>query len=136
MPFRCHDHDCSGYRFSGTELILELTCPDFPQWGDLAGRRCDITFHGVLCHHLESVQQSNTIFDIVETTVALVEADYAHVFAHLKNQGWPRLEKDDASLTDLVSRNGLTVYEISSSYGMTGFVVAHSASQENGSALP
>jgi hypothetical protein len=125
-----HDNICRGYRFSGVrrQLVLET---EYPCGSEKEGRQSDIIFEGVWCHHLESVQEGNIIFDIEEVSLGQVEHEFAGVFERLRNYGWPRLENQDDSLAGLVRRHQLCVYRIGSSYGMEGFVVAKSVRQTN-----
>jgi hypothetical protein len=125
-----HDNTCSGYRFSGVDrqLILET---EFPCGSEKEGQRSDIVFDGVWCHHLESAQEGNTIFDIEEVDLAQVENEFRGVFDRLRNYGWPRLETKDDTLPAVVERHQLSVYRIGSSYGIEGFVVAKSVRQTN-----
>ncbi len=89
-----HDNTCSGYRFSGVDrqLILET---EYPCGSEKEGQRSDIVFDGVWCHHLESVQEGNIIFDIEEVDLAQVEDEFRGVFDRLKNYGWPRELEDE-----------------------------------------
>lgn len=125
-----HDNTCAGYRFSGVDrqLILET---EYPSGSEKEGQRSDIVFDEVWCHHLESVQEGNTIFDIEEVDLAQVENEFRDVFVRLKNHGWPRLEKRNDTFSAVVERHQLSVYRIGSSYGLDGFVVAKSVRQTN-----
>ena len=125
-----HDNTCSGYRFSGVErqLVLET---EYPCGSDKEGQRSDIVFDGVWCHHLESVQDGNIIFDIEEVDIAQVESEFRCVFDRLKNYGWPHLETKNDTLPEIIERHDLIVYRIHTSYGLEGFVVAKSARQTN-----
>lgn len=92
-------------------------------------RKTDVIFEGVWCHHLESVQNGNIIFDIEPVELSQVEQEFQDLFERLKNQGWPRLELKQDSLPEVIERHRLSVYRIGSSYGVEGFVIAESVHQ-------
>jgi hypothetical protein len=123
-----HDNTCSGYRFCGNtrRLVLET---EYPSGSSKEGKKTDVIFEGVWCHHLESVQCGNIIFDIEPVDLSQVEQEFREVFERLKNYGWPRLELREDSLPEIMERYGLTVHRIGSSYGMEGFVIAKSVHQ-------
>ncbi len=125
-----HDNTCFGYRFSGEEsrLILETEFPDGTPRG---GQQTDIIFDGVWCHHIESIQDGNIIFDIEETDLKQMRNDFSELFKRLENYGWPPEEKKDEPIEELIRRKNLKVFRIGSSYGMIGFVVAESVTQTN-----
>jgi len=123
-----HDNTCSGYRFCGESkrLVLET---EYPSGSAKQGLKTDVIFEGVWCHHLESVQSGNIIFDIEIVGLSEVEHDFRDVFGRLEKQGWPRLELKEDSLPEVIERHRLNVYRIGSSYGMEGFVIAGSVHQ-------
>lgn len=123
-----HDNTCSGYRFCGVarRLVLET---GYPYGIGKDGKKTDVIFEGVWCHHLESVQSGNIIFDIEPVELSQVEQEFHGLFERLKNYGWPRLELKQDSLPEMIGRHRLNVYRIGSSYGMEGFVIAESVHQ-------
>jgi hypothetical protein len=122
-----HDNSCSGYRFDGEARRLTLET-EYPEGCGREGKT-DVTFEGVWCHHLESVQHGNIIFDIEVVDLSQLEQEFHGVFERLKNHGWPRLETKQDSLPAIIERHQLKAYRIQSSYGMEGFVIAQSVRQ-------
>jgi hypothetical protein len=93
----------------------------------------DIVFAGVIAHHFEHEAfrgdgvLANILFDAEESEVAAVLGRYAELLAGAMNHGWPVLEYD--GLDDLAARlaaAGAKCFEIHSSFGLCGFVLAAS----------
>jgi hypothetical protein len=108
--------DCEGRR-----IILFAEFTDSLPW-----EFTDVTFAGVVAHHFECVLHGNILFDIEEVEPALIVKDWANLFASLKNYGWPA-DIPYASPDDLISilrERGVKAFQIGSSYGMTGWVLA------------
>ena len=123
-----HDNVCSGYRFQGEirRLVLET---EYPSGAAGECRKTEVIFEGVWCHHLESVQEGNIIFDIRPIELPELEREFYDLLKRLKNYGWPRMELMQDSLSAIIERKGLKIYRISSSYGMEGFVMAETVHQ-------
>ena len=71
------------------------------------------------------------MFDIEEAPVEQVYEEYAEVFRGGKNDGWPIASYSGQE--DLVARlrdQGVRAYVVSSSYGMSGFVLAEAMEKE------
>ena len=83
----------------------------------------DVWFHEVWTHHIESVLGHDIIFDIEESEVSHELQSYGDLFARLERHGWPPLERGD-SLPSVIERQGLRIWNLHSSYGVSGFVVA------------
>jgi len=122
-----HDNTCSGYRFDGEARTLTIET-EYPSGAEREGKT-DVIFEGVWCHHLESVQDGNIIFDIEAVELSRLEQEFRGLFERLRNYGWPRLEMKQDSLSEIIARHHLKAYRIGSSYGMEGFVIAESVRQ-------
>jgi len=93
----------------------------------------DIVFGGVVAHHFEHQTfrggggSANILFDAKESGTTAVLTRYADLLSAAKNYGWPALEYGD--LDDLAARlatKGTKCFEVHSSCGLSGFVLAMS----------
>ena len=82
-------------------------------------------FTGVVAHHFECVLPGNILFGITEVDPEQVVQEWAALFARQKNYGWPKIEYGDPQeLVSILKRQGVRGYEIGSSYGLSGWVLA------------
>ena len=85
----------------------------------------DVTFIGVAAHYFEDVLQGNILFGIDEVEPEKIVNEWADLFARRKKWGWPALEySDPEDLVSLLKKRGVRGYEIGSSYGLSGWVLA------------
>jgi len=116
-----HDNHLYGYEFDARSSTLVLrTC--FPH--ATPEEFTDVWFYDVWTHHIESVLGHDILFDIEDSDVTNELDRFGDLFTRLECSGWPRLEGADDRLSDIAHRHELRVWHISSSYGISGFVVA------------
>lgn len=85
----------------------------------------DVTFTGVVAHHFECVLPGNILFDITEVEPAEIVNGSAELFARRKDDGWPAIEyREPQELALILKQQGIKGFEISSSYGLSGWVLA------------
>ena len=86
----------------------------------------DVVFSGVVAHYFEDVLSGNILFDINEVDPETIVRERADLFAGRKNYGWPDgiRYRDVDDLVGILRRLGVRGYEIGSSYGMSGWVLA------------
>lgn len=116
-------HDCHlyGYEFDARNSTLVLrTCRPHDEPAEFT----EVWFHEVWTHHLECILGHDILQGVDEAEVAGVMGEFGDLFARLECHGWPRRERADESLPEVVRRKGLRVWLLSSSYGVAGFVVA------------
>src|SRR5436853_7690269 len=90
-----------------------------------ANELTDVVFEGVEAHYLRCSHDSNILFDIVEVEPEKIVSEYGDLFAAEKNFGWPRIEyKDRADLVNILKARGVKGFEIHSSYGLEGCILA------------
>ena len=108
--------DCAGRRIVLHTEYREAGEPEFT----------DVVFTGVLAHHFEDVMRGNILFDVNEIDVADVVARWAAVFSARKHYGWPEAIEysEPQELPELLRQRNLKAYEIHSSYGLGGWVLA------------
>lgn len=86
----------------------------------------DVVFHDVVAHHLEHVLPGNILFDVEEADVDNLVRDNATLLSDSWRHGWPPIEYngDLASLASALKAASVRAYLISSSYGLSGWVLA------------
>ncbi|RBP46554.1 hypothetical protein DES53_102945 [Roseimicrobium gellanilyticum] len=84
----------------------------------------DVWFLGVWYHHLEEVLGKDIILDVEESSVDWTMKAFSTLFSQLQKDGWPRLDWRTETLQEAVAKLKLRVWNISSSYGLSGFVIA------------
>lgn len=87
----------------------------------------DVIFDGVLGYRFENDNFGNIILDIEEISLSQLLSDNRNVFEGGKKYGWPGVwnESPEASMHYFES-NRAKAFEISSSFGMDGWVIAES----------
>jgi hypothetical protein len=92
----------------------------------------DVIFTGVVAHHFEHVLSGNILFDVTEIPLRDLVTGSAVLFAAGKPYGWPDgIEYRDAEdLIGILEGRGAHGFEISSSYGMSGWVIAGSTERK------
>ena len=91
----------------------------------------DLIFEGVFAYHLEHDNFGNVLFGIEELPVAQLVSQEHRLFEEGSKWAWPGPwnESPEASIAYLTSRRA-KAFEISSSYGLDGWVVAESCRLE------
>jgi hypothetical protein len=86
----------------------------------------DVTFSGVVAHHFEDALSGNILFGIEEMDVGQVVNDWTDLFARRKNYGWPDVidYKDADDLISILRQRGVKAFDIGSSFGLGGWVLA------------
>jgi hypothetical protein len=85
----------------------------------------DVIFTSVVAHHFECVLPGNILFDIKEVEPEEIVGHSADVFTRQKNYGWPAIEYGDPQdLASILKQQGIRGFEIGSSYGLSGWVLA------------
>ena len=88
----------------------------------------DVVFHDVVAHHCEHVLPGNILLGVDEVDVAALVRENGRVLAESWRYGWPPVEYrgDLEALVAALRAAGVRGYEISASYGMSGWVLAGS----------
>jgi hypothetical protein len=87
----------------------------------------DVIFRGVFAYHFTQDNFSNILFGIDETTTENILADNKALFEAGERYGWPGIwNRSDATLRAYLTENQARGFEISSSFGMYGWVLARS----------
>lgn len=87
----------------------------------------DLVFEGVLAYHFENDNFGNVLFGIAEVSVPRLVQRNRSLFDDGSKNAWPGPwnESPESAVLHLES-NGAKAFEISSSYGLCGWIVAGS----------
>jgi hypothetical protein len=116
-----HDNNIYSYEFDSRTSTLVLRTV---YHAHAIVEHTDVWFLDVWCHHFENILGGDIIFDIEDSTVDLELERYGDLFSRLRNYGWPRVDWNKETLQEAVARRELRVWNIGSSYGIAGFVIA------------
>ena len=123
MATSVHDHTIVGYEVDARERRLAFHTE--LKSNGAAVERCTVIFSGVEAYYLEHDSFGTILFGIDEVpATTLFDNNLARFEAGHKAAGWPRFWKrnaDDARHYLKVQKRG---FEISSSIGMSGWVLA------------
>lgn len=120
-----HDNIISSYHvdFDTEQLVLKTR---YYYSGELQ-EHTDIVFSGYLVHVFKHALKGSVILDIEECDpIFFYEREREHI-QYSRNYAWPFLYKTNdtkAELLAYIQENGYTVFEVSASYGLSGFVLA------------
>lgn len=97
-------------------------------YGEEPFERTDVIFEGVIDHYFRNTILPSIVFDVEEAdTQLLIARDKAVIDMGHKIGGWPSFWKNTVDeMVAAISEVGCRIYEISSSYGLDGWVVARS----------
>ncbi len=117
-----HDNLVLGYEVRCSERQIRLRTEYHDQEPP---ERTDVLFSGVLAYHFEHALMDAILFDIEEAPLEQVYEEYAEVFRSGKNYGWPIASySGPEDLLERLRAQGVRAFVVSSSYGMSGFVLA------------
>jgi hypothetical protein len=86
----------------------------------------DIVFTNVLVHRFEHVLEGNILFDVEEVDAPGLVDDEAEIFRESWRYGWPPVDyRGNLSLLkNELERRSMRAYRVSSSYGLSGWILA------------
>jgi hypothetical protein len=86
----------------------------------------DVVFNGMVAHQFDYVLSGNILFDVTEAGIGKFVMEFADLFADSWRYGWPPVEYrgDLDELIKALTAASVRAYEINSSYGMSGWVLA------------
>jgi hypothetical protein len=120
-----HDNEILSYQvdFEHEQLLLKTRY----FFGDHLTENTDIIFDGYLTHIFNHECKGSILFDIEECPLSIFIEREHEMIAENRNYAWPiNYQTDDtrAELTAFMQENGYKVFEVSSSYGLYGWVLA------------
>src|SRR3954471_5256835 len=117
-----HDSLLTGYAVDGRGRSVVLHTEPHQGGGPAF---VDLVFHGVVAYHFEADCLMNIVFEVSEVPAERVVRDGATFLQRSQRTGWPRdWNPQRESAVEFLSRPGLKVFELSCSYGMTGWIAA------------
>ncbi len=84
----------------------------------------DIVFLQVAGYHFENDNFGTILFGIDQAEVEEVYLSYTQLFERRKNDAWPFVYVGKQDLLEKLGGKGVKGFFVSSSYGLTGFVLA------------
>lgn len=118
---RLHDANVHAYRVDCEGRTVTLHARD------VAERAFDIEFVGAVAHKLTTQLEGNILFGIDEVEVGSLVESEAALFDQERRYGWPALGCEVRSNAELVAalvERGTRAFEITPSYGLSGWVLA------------
>lgn len=95
--------------------------------------RTDVVFSGVLAYHFEGDSLRTILFDIYEVSLEQLLGEYAALFERRRNYGWPVLVYGSHDeLLQKLRLYDVKAFEVRSSYGLDGFVLAQELALQRG----
>ncbi|MEY3480346.1 MAG: hypothetical protein RIQ71_1121 [Verrucomicrobiota bacterium] len=122
-----HDNSVVAYEVLAKEkkIVLHTECLDRE-----SHEFTDIVFEEVLAYDFENDLFGTIIFDVKEVDLSVLLKEKAAMFEGGWRYGWPRgWEKDKEDIEVFVRRLEMRAFELSSSYGMSGWVLARRMSK-------
>lgn len=117
-----HDNSLLSYTVDSSEKCITLHTAYFDQE---PYQFTDVVFTGVLAYHFEGDVFGTLLFDITETSAQHLYAAHKDLFERRKNYGWPVLSyRTVEELMQMLTSQNMRVFDISSSCGLNGFVMA------------
>ena len=122
-----HDNSVVAYEVLAKEkkIVLHTECLDRE-----SHEFTDIVFEEVLAYDFENDLFGTIIFDVKEVDLSVLLKEKAAMFEGGWRHGWPRgWERDKEDIEVFVRRLEMRAFELSSSYGMSGWVLARRMSK-------
>lgn len=101
-----------------TLTIKTLRCTDKIK------EKTNVIFAGYLAHTFDTAMKDSIIFDIQEYPLNSFLREELNLISKQKCFGWPVLYETENELVEFFQTHGYKVFEISSSYGLCGWVFA------------
>ena len=121
-----HDAQIRSYQVSFAEKKLEMNVG----WNG-SEESMDVISSGLLAHHFENVIESNILFDIEEVSLSFFLKKHGEFLTRKLLYGFPMNRNDCRSLEQLEAYlREYRFFQIDSSLGLTGFVIAKEISIE------
>lgn len=119
-----HDHWLTGYAVDGEKRMLTLRLSEDPRTTE-APYLADLLFEGVQDYFLEHDLGENIVYSIREKSIEIFLNENSEDFVKQSKWAWPKFWKGDVARTQMfLSSNRCRVWELQSSYGLSGWVVA------------
>lgn len=119
-----HDYWLLGHSVDGEVEVLTLHLSEDPR-GVAKPEKVDVVFTGLVDYFLEHDLGVSIVFSVDEQPLDSFIADNLDRFNEHAKWGWPKFWKGDAVASQtFLAENRYRVWELESSYGLSGWVVA------------
>lgn len=121
---RWHDYHLTAFAVDGAAGRISLDV-SWPYETEIDVRRARVVFSGVLGYFFEHDLGGNILYSISEEAIEPFLRENAERFRAEQKWGWPLFWKGDVQSTERhLADSGAHLFEISSSYGLSGWVLA------------
>src|SRR5215204_4921041 len=119
-----HDYWLTGHTVDGEKSLLIFALSEDPR-STKTPRLVDVIFDGLQDYFLEHDLGVNVVDSIQEKALDPFLAENKERFKEQSKWGWPKFWKGDVEKTfTFLSKNQSRVWELETSYGLSGWVVA------------
>jgi hypothetical protein len=131
-----HDNFLAGYEVHCDRQAIRLRT-EFRDKGE-PYELTDVLFSGVEAYEFHHDNFGNIIFDVAEVSLEKLVGDLAEHFAEGHRQsGWPHFWRDSAAAAlEYLQQHSIRAFELRSSYGMRGWVLAKEMQKVSRNAKP
>jgi hypothetical protein len=124
----------NGYKIDGSTIRFALADP---ARSDRAQRPVELVFRDVEGYLFEKKADGNTTFTVEEHSLLAFLRANEDYFTREARFGWPRFWQGSADQTEgWLAYRGRRVWRVSTSYGLSGWIVAGSAGYHNAANQP
>ncbi len=122
MELSVHDNQILSYCVSAEKAEIRL----HTLFSDHEPREyTDIVFVDVVAYHFDHDNFGNIIFDVSEIDLLDLYIENKNLFDRGRNYGWPGpCNTSEDALLDYLNQREIKAFALSSSYGMSGWVLA------------
>lgn len=122
-----HDSLLTGYEVDGVAQRIVLHTEPFSGGGDAF---IDVTFDGVAAYEFQNDLLQNIVFEVEEASLTETQEIANRIQAEEGRWGFPReWDPRRETVLECFTRLNVKVFQLGSSYGMTGWVTARAMSQ-------
>lgn len=121
-----HDNHLTAFKVDGVKNRIVLHTEY--KYGEEPFEQTDVVFEGVVDHYFRNSILPSIIFDVEEVDIkSIILRDKALIDEGHKVGGWPSFWAESINLMeDKIKNTDAKMFELSSSYGMDGWVIASS----------
>ena len=124
MEISVHDNHLLAYSVSSETREIRLQTV-YPAYEQAESEYTDVVFTDVVAYHFEGDRFSTILFDVDEVKVEDIYAENVERFEAGQRYCWPGVWNDGKqAVLDYLSAQSIKGYSLSSSIGMTGWVLA------------
>jgi len=124
-----HDYWLTGHSVDGEGGVLTLRLCEDPREVEKP-EKVDLVFTGLMDYFLEHDLGVSIVFSVEERALDLFIADNLGQFTEHAKWGWPKFWKGDSATSQaFLAERQCHVWELKTSYGLSGWIVAAQADE-------